>query len=295
MKWSDVDWAESRILIHSCKTERHEGKGTRWIPLFPELLPPLQEAFEHAEPGSKYVITRYRSTRCNLRTRLLRIIRRAGLTPWPKPFQNCRSTRQTELVESFPLHVVSAWLGNSELVAQKHYLQVTDEHFQRAAQNPAQSAAATTRDDSQIPTGPDHANPGLHGETADCELAHVGTGDEDAPGGTRTPNPWFRRPMLCPIELRTPAAGGCDGFDRTRRQHIQSCAAQTIHAAHHKNSRSQAGRQIKTYPILRVRPVGVRVTAEVYVGSAQENRPGPCELRFRSSGIGTAPGGPLTR
>ena len=35
-----------------------------------------------------------------------RIIRRAGLTPWPKPFQNLRSTRETELAETYPLHVV---------------------------------------------------------------------------------------------------------------------------------------------------------------------------------------------
>jgi len=28
---------------------------------------------------------------------------------------------------------VTAWLGNSEPVAAKHYLQVTDEHFRRAA------------------------------------------------------------------------------------------------------------------------------------------------------------------
>ena len=36
-------------------------------------------------------------------------------------------------MESYPSHVVCAWIGNSEAVARKHYLQVTDEHFQRAA------------------------------------------------------------------------------------------------------------------------------------------------------------------
>ncbi|MCP4376076.1 MAG: hypothetical protein GY794_07890, partial [bacterium] len=35
----------------------------------------------------------------NLRTQAHRIIKRAGLKPWPKVFQNCRSTRETELVE----------------------------------------------------------------------------------------------------------------------------------------------------------------------------------------------------
>ncbi|MFO1019389.1 MAG: hypothetical protein U0903_01625 [Planctomycetales bacterium] len=43
------------------------------------------------------------------------------------------ATRQTELTERFPSHVVCAWLGNSQAIATKHYLHVTDEHFERAA------------------------------------------------------------------------------------------------------------------------------------------------------------------
>ena len=92
----------------------------------------------------------------NLRTRLLKIIRRAGLSPWPKPFQNMRASRETELADEFPSHVVSAWIGNSERVAAEHYLQVTEDHWRRAAasgavalQNPVQQAAAPTRTDSQ--------------------------------------------------------------------------------------------------------------------------------------------------
>ena len=47
-------------------------------------------------------------------------------------FQNRRSSRQTELAETFPAHVVCQWIGNSEAVARGHYLQTTDEHFARA-------------------------------------------------------------------------------------------------------------------------------------------------------------------
>ena len=57
---------------------------------------------------------------------------RAGVTPWPKPFQNLRSSRETELVNVFPLHVVTEWLGNAPSIAMKHYLTTTDDHFQRA-------------------------------------------------------------------------------------------------------------------------------------------------------------------
>ena len=48
--------------------------------------------------------------------------------------QNLRSTRETELAEEHPIHVVCKWLGNSQPVAAKHYLQVTDEHFEKAVE-----------------------------------------------------------------------------------------------------------------------------------------------------------------
>jgi integrase len=133
LRWCDVDWARNRMTVHSPKTEHHIGGASRLVPLFPELLPYLREVFEEASPGDVYVITRYRASNCNLRTHLHNIIHRAGLKPWPKLFQNLRSTRETELAETYPLHVVCAWIGNSQAVAAKHYLQVSDEHFERAA------------------------------------------------------------------------------------------------------------------------------------------------------------------
>src|SRR5438552_14877282 len=41
LKWADVDWEKNRILIHSPKTEGHEGGDCRFLPLFPELRPYL--------------------------------------------------------------------------------------------------------------------------------------------------------------------------------------------------------------------------------------------------------------
>ena len=114
------------------------------IPMFPELRTHLMEVFELAEPGTEYVISRYRSANANLRTQLLRIISKAGVVAWPKPWHNLRSTRQTELAEKYPIHVVCAWLGNSRAVAQEHYLQITDAHFAQAIVDgvPAVEAAA---------------------------------------------------------------------------------------------------------------------------------------------------------
>ena len=83
-------------------------------------------------PGTQHVITHYRDLNVNLRAQLERIIRRAGLEVWPKLFQNLRSTRETELTEEFPMHLLCKWIGNSQPVAAQHYLQLTDEHFDRA-------------------------------------------------------------------------------------------------------------------------------------------------------------------
>src|SRR5437762_3805042 len=123
------------------------------VPRAPKVPP---EVFEQAEEGTDYVITRYRDRNANLRTQFQRIIKRAGVKPWPNLFHNLRSTRQTELAEKHPIHVVCAWLGNSRAVAQDHYLQVTDAHFEhaaaepkldqeQAAQNPAQQPVETAR------------------------------------------------------------------------------------------------------------------------------------------------------
>jgi integrase len=174
LRWQDVNWAESRILIHACKTERHAGKGSRWIPLFPELVSPLQECFDQAEPGSEYVIGKYRINSSTLRKQLRQIAERAGITLWEKPFQNCRSTRATELEEDFPSHVVNRWLGHSQRIAERHYLQTTEEHFKRAAQNAAQYAHASGRTEPQNGTVAQQPITGSHDETVDCDLVPVG-------------------------------------------------------------------------------------------------------------------------
>jgi integrase len=128
LQWSDVDWVGGKVTVQSPKTA-WQGKPNRVVPLFPELRPYLKDAFD---PEKVHCINRYRDSNSNLRTELLRIIKRAGVEPWPRLFHNLRASRQTELTDHYPAHVVAAWLGNTEKVAERHYLKVTDEHFQRA-------------------------------------------------------------------------------------------------------------------------------------------------------------------
>ena len=69
----------------------------------------------------------------NLRTEMTRLLRRAGVSGWPRLFHSMRASRQTELQREFPLHVVCSWLGNSPRIAQQSYLLVTEDDFAKAA------------------------------------------------------------------------------------------------------------------------------------------------------------------
>lgn len=133
LRWADIDWQRNRFVVRSPKTAHHVGHEFRVVPIFPELLPYLSASFDLAPDGTEFVISRYRSTDMNLRTHLLRIIRRAGLPPWPKPFQNLRASRAIELAAVYPAYVAAALLGHSPLVAQKHYWRVTDADLEKAS------------------------------------------------------------------------------------------------------------------------------------------------------------------
>jgi len=139
LQWADILWDEKRFIVTSPKTKRY-GKGQRTVPLFPELRPFLDEAYQMASEGCPWVVPMLegKGTK-NLGTTFRKIIRRAGVDVWPKPFQNLRSSLQTELEQRWPTYVVCKWLGNTPGVANKHYLTVTEDHFQMAAGGEGQS------------------------------------------------------------------------------------------------------------------------------------------------------------
>lgn len=131
LEWSNINWETQQMTVTSPKTKRHR-KGFRVVPIFPELLPYLEAAYDAAPEGARYVISRYRSAGTNLRTSFERIICRAGVEPWERLFHNLRASRQTELSNCFPAHVVSDWMGNTVAVAEAHYLMTIPEHHQQA-------------------------------------------------------------------------------------------------------------------------------------------------------------------
>jgi integrase len=167
LQLTDIDFERGRLRVTSPKTERHD-KGERWIPLFPELLPHVEAAYETAAEGETYLVRhpsiRHPRADATLRGPMLTLLRRAGVKPWPRLFQNLRARRETELAREFPIHVAVAWIGNSTRVAQKHYLTVTDADFDRArgAQSGAKSGAVsggrqkTADDETRENTGEFH-------------------------------------------------------------------------------------------------------------------------------------------
>jgi integrase len=170
LRWIDIDWEKSRMSVPEPKVEHYEGRGVRSVPIFPELLPILQAAWDAAPEGAEFVVGKqaYRDAamreggwaNANLRTQFEKRLKKAGIAPWARLFHSMRASRQTELERDFPRHVVCGWMGNSSQVAERSYLLVTEADFAKAttpngaqsgalvAQNGAKSGAADSRTES---------------------------------------------------------------------------------------------------------------------------------------------------
>ena len=213
------------MIVRSEKTEHHTGQGQRIVPIFSDLLPILRDAWELLEEeGSEYVISHYRDSNSNLRTQAHRIIERAGFTPWPKTFQNLRSSLATDLVQYEALHVVAQWTGHTVETMRKFYLQVTKEHRQNAkrrekeakAQQIAQQAEAESDESPENPRAKASGNPQQNPQQSVSETPRKGGTEENAEGvlsirnstcrklsqepssgrGTRTPDTRIMIPLL---------------------------------------------------------------------------------------------------
>ena len=155
------------------------------VPVTPQLLTILQDGFDAAKEGQERIVGRSQN---NLQRDFEVIVARAGMAPWASPFQVLRSSRETEWSERFPGHVVAQWMGHSENVSRKHYLQVPDHFYERAAEAGAvECAAAGSRNDSQrLANGP---TPDPSTQVDDFENAcfpSVSSENETGPGGIRT-------------------------------------------------------------------------------------------------------------
>ena len=136
LRWSEIDWQEKWFWVHSPKTERHEGKNKRKVPLFPELERRFQELYDTLPEGcddlifpEKSDIPPIISPKKSLSSWIKKVATRAGVELWEKPFQNCRSSRDTELRKKHPAHFVNRWIGHTQQVAEDHYIQELPDDF----------------------------------------------------------------------------------------------------------------------------------------------------------------------
>lgn len=189
LRWQDVDWERGRLTVPSPKTQHLAGRSYRVIPLFPAIRPYLEAAWDEAPEGAEYVMPEeYRRraqgpagwANANLRTTLEKVVRRASLEPWPRLWHSMRASCETDLARQFPLAVVAKWLGNTQAVAMRHYVDVTDADFARAttgaesidakaAQKAAQHAHAMERSEPQSTKVTHEKSPVLQGSASPCD------------------------------------------------------------------------------------------------------------------------------
>jgi hypothetical protein len=204
LRWTDIDFAEARLSTACPKTERFGGHHARRdVPISPQLMAILHDAFDAAPDGSELVV----ELSTNNMIRNLRVIaRRAGLDdPDTVSFQRFRSSCEIDWSEHFPSHVAAAWAGHSEQVSRRHYLAPTSAHFAKAAEECApESAPAQRRTVAHQDEDPGEdaiSDPDTASEPCST-MQNVANQHSDAPGRTRTCGLCIRNALLCPAELR---------------------------------------------------------------------------------------------
>ena len=93
------------------------------------------------------------------------------------------------------MHVVCQWIGNSQPIAAKHYLQVTADHFSKALQKALQQPAVLPRTGSQAGLAAQEKTPVLQGSAAECDVVPVAS---VPPERTRTVNRSLRASAEAP-------------------------------------------------------------------------------------------------
>lgn len=125
---------------------------------------------------------------CNIRTQLVRLMKRASVPCWSRPFRVFRSSCVTDWAKEYPICAVAAWAGHTVPVAGKHYLNATDADFRRATGEGENQKAA-----QQIPVGnrtgshsSECQNPQVLIAASSCEKVRVEAREESYPARIRT-------------------------------------------------------------------------------------------------------------
>ncbi|MEM1012529.1 MAG: tyrosine-type recombinase/integrase [Planctomycetota bacterium] len=135
LTWADVDWHRGRLDVRSPKTERHRGHERRAVPIAPELMPLLREAYDAAEEGAERVVDLSHKHKRGVYDTIDRAAERAGVAVWRPLWLTVRSSCEMRwLAAGHPSSHVAKWMGHGVQVAERHYrLLVPDESFAAAS------------------------------------------------------------------------------------------------------------------------------------------------------------------
>ena len=147
LRWEWVSLPDLRLTVYSPKTD-----SFRVLPIFEELEPYLQAAWDRADDNAEHVVTTGRNKGDKtLYSAFKKRVLRANVPVWPNLFNSLRSTRETELLTDgrWPAHVVAYWMGHSVNVQNEHYAQVTDHHYSLATRSIDDTSTRSKRRSAQ--------------------------------------------------------------------------------------------------------------------------------------------------
>ncbi len=173
IQWHQINWAVGTMVIISPKTAHHEGQAQRIVPIFPEVQDALDALWASADQGQPLLFPGLQISGTSLTDRLEAACRSAGVAMWPKPWQNMRASRETELFSEYEPHVVAAWMGHSASVALKHYAQITKEHQARAAGNLGKSVLRVSESESKAKQKAKHRTVSHSHAAGPCETENT--------------------------------------------------------------------------------------------------------------------------
>ncbi|MGL4944443.1 MAG: site-specific integrase [Thermoguttaceae bacterium] len=140
LTWAGVNFPESRLVVTAPKLAHHASKGVRVVPITEDFRQYLEDVLD-LTGDTPFVFPEELRKRAegesgmgglNLRTQLAKIIKRAGVACWGKPFQNMRASYESDMADRLPLAMAAKLTGNSSMVAMRHYVDVTDATFEAA-------------------------------------------------------------------------------------------------------------------------------------------------------------------
>ena len=144
LKWSDIDFEKSEMTVRSPKTQHHDDRGIRRLPIFPEVRDELNKAWDKLAFGSdeEYVVPRISNH--TLRKHVLRWIGTIGVDVWPQLLINFRRSARTEKANEYAAHILNAWFGHSEEVSQDYLMDMEDNRIRAAEKQSALSNTTAT-------------------------------------------------------------------------------------------------------------------------------------------------------